>query len=108
MRLTFVETPLFAATAKGVVSDEELRAVQAAILANPEAGAVERGTGGARKIRVALPGAGKSGGARVIYVHAPQRGRVYLLVAFAKNVSPALSDAGRNRLREIVRALQEE
>ncbi|GJG86025.1 hypothetical protein tb265_12060 [Gemmatimonadetes bacterium T265] len=73
VRLTFVETPLFASTAKGVLSDAELRAMQDALLDDPQAGAVVRGTGGARKLRVALPGGGKSGGARVLYVYAAAR-----------------------------------
>jgi hypothetical protein len=64
VRLTFVETPLFAATAKSVLTDDELRAAQSTLLENPTAGATIRGTGGARKLRVALPGGGKSGGAR--------------------------------------------
>lgn len=108
MRLTFVETSLFAGTAKGVLSDAELRAAQDALLDDPQAGAVIRGTGGARKLRVALPGGGKSGGARVIYVYAAARARVYLLLAYLKTVADSISDAGRKVLAGHVRAIQEE
>jgi len=108
VRLTFVETPLFASTAKSVLSDEELRAVQDALLEDPQAGAVVRGTGGARKLRVALPGAGKSGGARVLYVYVAARARVYLLLAYPKNVADNVSNAGRKVLAGHVRTIQEE
>jgi hypothetical protein len=108
VRLTFVETPLFAGTAKGVLSDETLRAVQDALLDDPQAGAVIRGTGGARTRRVALPGGGKSGGARVIYVYVAARARGYLLLAYPKNVADTVSDAGRKVLAAHVRAIQEE
>jgi len=40
------------------------------IAANPEAGALIRGSGGCRKVRWAASGRGKSGGARVIYFNA--------------------------------------
>lgn len=108
MRLVFVETPLFVATAKGVLTDAELRAVQDALLADPQAGDVDRGTGGARKLRVALPGRGKSGGARVVYVYVAARARVYLLLAYPKNVAGALSEAGRKALRGIIEAIHAE
>ena len=108
MRLTFIETPLFAATARGVLSDAELRAAQGALLEDPQAGAVIRGAGGARKLRVALPGGGKSGGARVIYVYAAARARVYLLLAYPKNVADSISDAGRKVLASEVRRIQAE
>jgi len=108
VRRTFVETPLFASTAKGVLSDEALRAAQDALLDDPQAGAVVRGTGGARTLRVALSGAGKSGGARVLYVYVAARARVYLLLAYPKNVADNVSDAGRQVLAGHVRTIQEE
>lgn len=108
VRLTFVETPLFAGTAKGVLSDEALRAAQDALLDDPQAGAVIRGTGGARKLRVALSGGGKSGGARVVYVYVAARARVYLLLTYPKNVADSISDAGRTVLAGHVRAIKEE
>jgi len=112
VRLTFVESKLFVVTAKGVLSDQELRAVQATLLADPQAGAVIQGTHGARKVRVALPGGGKSGGgksggARVIYVHVPTRARVYLLLAYPKNVAGTLSAAGRTLVADEIRRILE-
>ena len=43
------------------VTDSELQALEAAIAADPDAGDVIRGLKGARKIRFAMAGKGKSG-----------------------------------------------
>ena len=48
-------------------SDEEYGEFQSRIAANPDLGALIKGGGGIRKIRVAVGSRGKSGGARVIY-----------------------------------------
>lgn len=61
-----------------------------------------------RKIRIALPGRGKSGGARVIYYFIERRGRVYLLDIYAKNVRTALTDEEKNAVRRLTRLLEEE
>lgn len=60
---TVVETPAYlqAADAAGM-TESERTAVVDMIAANPEAGAIMPGCGGARKLRVARPGKGKSGG----------------------------------------------
>ncbi len=108
MRLTFIETPSFRASAKGVLSDDELRAVEDTLLENPNAGATVAGTGGARKIRVALPERGKSGGARVIYFHHAECERVYFLLAYAKNEADDLSDTGKKLLRGILERIKRE
>ncbi len=50
---------------------------------NPEAG-VSLG-GGVRKVRIACPGRGKSGGARVVFLFAGEELPVFLLTVFAKN-----------------------
>lgn len=63
--MIFIELPLFSKYA--AFSDEELRALQLELLENPQAGALIPGSHGLRKLRVALEGRGKRGGARVIY-----------------------------------------
>jgi hypothetical protein len=49
--LTFVETPLFSRQIAAVMDPEQYRALQAALLERPDAGAVIPGGGGLRKIR---------------------------------------------------------
>ena len=100
--LHFVHTSLFEETAEEVLGDDGLRAVQEMIQANPEVGAVVKGTGGARKIRVAARGRGKSGGARVIYYFQSAQGTVYLLLAYAKSEADDLTPAGKRVLKSII------
>jgi hypothetical protein len=68
--LTFVETTVFTKRITALGLEESLRLLQHELLLNPEAGDVESGTGGLRKIRMGDPGRGKGkrGGARVHYL----------------------------------------
>ena len=64
---TVVETPGFLADTRGLcLTDAERWSIIVWIAANPMAGDVMEGTGGARKVRFAGKGKGKSGGYRVI------------------------------------------
>jgi len=101
MTLEFVELKSFTLTAAGVLSDDELRAVEDELLENPDAGAVVAGTGGVRKIRVALPGGGKRGGARVLYYYDRRRAVIHLILCYAKNQSSTLTAAGKKLVRAI-------
>lgn len=65
--MRFVETPIFTKVIERLVSDEDYRSLQIALMLRPEQGPVVRGGGGLRKVRWARPGGGKSGGLRVIY-----------------------------------------
>jgi hypothetical protein len=73
--------------------------------ANPEAGKIVPETGGVRKIRWALGGAGKRGGARVIYYYHNERMPVFLLSAYAKNRKEDLSPSERKLMKRLVPAL---
>jgi hypothetical protein len=99
---TFVETPLFAESAR-FLSDDEVRAAQIAIVTNPRAGVAIATTSGARKLRVRTRGRGKSGGARIIYLDNTARcGQVWLLLAYDKTVADDISAAGRKALAALV------
>ncbi len=108
MKLTFAYTDEFVRLAEGVFTDEELRRVELQLLANPQAGAVIPGTGGVRKLRVALPGRGKRGSARFIYFHLAPCARLYFLTLYLKNQQPTLSEAGKQRVRSIADATKKE
>jgi hypothetical protein len=56
--------------------------------------------GGIRKTRIALPGKGKSGGARVIYYYLKNHQTIYLLYAFTKGEADNLSAEGKKSMRE--------
>jgi hypothetical protein len=55
--LTFIETKLFTRLVQNYFTDDEYAELQNAIVANPEAGDLIRGSGGVRKLRGAWPGA---------------------------------------------------
>ena len=72
------------------------------LVVNPEAGRVIVGTGGARKVRWALAGRGKSGGARVIYYWADARDIILMLMIYAKNEQDTLTDAQKRAIRAVI------
>ena len=104
----FVRLPEYERTAKDLLSDDDERRIEHALVENPEAGAVVAKTGGVRKLRVALPGRGKRGSARVIYFYRSAKGRVYLLYAYAKGAAESLSDQGKREMRRLTSMLERE
>jgi hypothetical protein len=100
---TVVETPAYLADAKAAgLSEEERRAIVDRLAAEPDAGELIVGTGGARKLRIAGRGQGKSGGYRVISYFAGETVPVFLLNVFSKGERANLSPAERNTLRVIL------
>jgi hypothetical protein len=87
---TFYETPVFTAKLAQVAGENALPilyAIQADLIADPQRWPVVKGTGGARKGRIADPesGKGKSGGFRYLYLYLEHRGQIYLLYLFTKS-----------------------
>jgi hypothetical protein len=80
---TVAETPVFQRYAAEVWSDVEREQFIEFIAASPEAGAIIPGSGGCRKVRWSTAGAGKRGGARVIYFIAKDA-VVWLLIVYKK------------------------
>ena len=106
---TVVETPVYLADAKRAgVTDIERGAIVDMVAANPEAGAEIQGAGGARKIRVAGRGKGKSGGYRVITFYSGRGLPVFLLAVYAKGERANLSKAERNELKGILSTIVRE
>jgi hypothetical protein len=93
---TVVELPEFLRRAKAIMADEERSALVDFIAANPEAG-ISLG-GGLRKVRVARPGSGKSGGYRVVHVFGGAATPIFLVTVFAKNERDNLSKAEQAEL----------
>lgn len=109
MRRAFVMTPGFEKSWSAMnLGDDELRELQNLLIEDPEAGDVIQGTGGARKVRMPLEGRGKSGGGRVIYVDVVVRERIYLLMAYPKNVQTDLSPDQKKMVRKVVETIKEE
>jgi hypothetical protein len=90
--LEIIETSVFTRQITALLSDDEYRRLQSGLAANPAVGALIRGGGGIRKVRVAVGGRGKSGGARVIYYWAVRRDVILMLFAYSKNVADDLTE----------------
>lgn len=101
----FVYTDEFLDSVDGLLTDAELRELEAELLRTPAKGRLVPSTGGVRKMRFALPGRGKSGGARVLYVYAPHDQRIYFLLTYPKNVRDTLTQAEKNALKQWVQTL---
>ncbi len=97
---TFIETRLFTRLADEYLGDEGLRALQAQLLKQPEAGDIIRGSGGVRKLRWAVPGRGKSGGLRIIYYLRTHQGQVWLLTLYSKKVTDTVSGTVLRKIKE--------
>jgi len=68
----------------------------------PKAGRVIQGTGGLRKVRIARPGKGKSGGTRVIYYYHNVDKPMLLLLIYAKADQENMTDAQKAQLKKHV------
>ena len=100
--MVFIETPIFVRTAARVFSDDDLAALQTALMLHPSAGTVIPGSGGLRKLRFAARGHGKRGGARIIYYWVQDDGQIFLLYAYAKNETSNLTAAQARLLRQLI------
>ena len=105
--IEFIETSIFTKQFNDIATDNELQTLQTELIAYPEAGDLITGTGGLRKVRVALEGRGKSGGARVIYFLATQE-IIYLVLAYPKSNKDTLSDAEKAELKKLTKRLKGE
>jgi len=105
---TVVETAAFLSDARSLaLLDAERLAIVTWIAANPAAGEVIEGTGGARKVRFAGKGKGKSGGYRVITFFTGTDLPVFLLNIFAKNEKTDLSPKERRVLKSVLAEMVE-
>ena len=108
MHLTFVEAKVFTDRVTRMGLEPAVRDLQATLLLAPDAGDLDPGTGGLRKIRMADPmrGKGKRSGARVHYLWLPHVHRVYLLFVYGKDEMTSLSSAQKAALTTITRAIK--
>ena len=108
--LTFVETTVFTKRVTALGLEDSLQMLQQELLANPEAGDLEPGTGGLRKVRMRDLGRakGKSGGARVHYLWLKHKDRIYLMFVYGKNESAKLTTEQKRQLRQIATQIRDQ
>jgi hypothetical protein len=110
MRCMFVELPEFTRRVVRLGLEDDLRRLQDHLESNPGIGAVDPGTCGLRKVRMADAGhrRGKRGGARVHYFYYPRRQIIYLMWIYTKTEQGTLSPDQKRMLCNWVRSLDPE
>jgi len=105
----FVYTPKFDREWKALdLEDDDLVPLELFLLENPDAGRIMKGTGGIRKLRWVLPGKGKSGGIRVLYLDFIASEKICMFDLFPKDEKENLSQSEKAALKLIVKSIGEE
>lgn len=103
---TVCELQSFQRAATGVgMTETEVRRLIDHLASHPTAGDVMQGTGGCRKLRWVGRGKGKSGGYRIITFYSGRELPVFLVTVFSKGERTNLSDAERNALAAMTKAI---
>jgi hypothetical protein len=108
MTLVFIEATRFTERVQQLRAEPQVWALQDLLCQDPEKGHVIQGTGGFRKIRMGLPGRGKRGGCRIIYLHVKSVSRIYFIYLYPKNEEVDLSANKKKALKQIAHAIYEE
>ena len=105
MKAVFLELPAFEQHRQDYLDDDGFRQLQAALLANPEAGDFIEGAGGLRKMRFAdaRRSKGKRGGLRVIYYYWIAGPEFWLFTLYDKDEMSDLTPDQRAALRGLVK-----
>ena len=98
---TFIELEPFARARMQLLDDDEFAQLQLYLIAQPAAGDVIPGSDGCRKLRWALAGRGKRGGARIVYFLRLGAGEIVLVTMYAKNVRDNIDPKLLRNLRRI-------
>jgi hypothetical protein len=108
MKLTFIELPLFTRLITEITDDHFLNQLQSDLLKDPEKGDVVPRLQGLRKVRMALQGRSRAGGARVIYLFLPQHRAIIFFYIYTKAKSENLTPDQERRLRVAVETIKRE
>jgi mRNA-degrading endonuclease RelE of RelBE toxin-antitoxin system len=107
--LRFVQLDPFAKKwTKLGLSDDDLRALEIAIMSVADKAPVIEGTGGLRKARLSREGSnqGKRDGFRVCYALFPDFGIVLLVIVYGKGEKSDLNAADRAAAAKVLKAIQ--
>lgn len=104
-KIEIIETPVFTEDIDNFLGPNEYRALQLELIETPTKGKLIKGTGGARKLRFAIPGKGKSGGIRIIYYYQVDE-RIYLLLVYKKAKQENLTPNQLKTLKSLIERIK--
>ncbi|WP_024547945.1 type II toxin-antitoxin system RelE/ParE family toxin [Siccibacter turicensis] len=99
--MLFIETDIFTAGVRSLLSDEEYQRLQLFLAVKPDCGDIIPDTGGLRKVRWLAQGRGKRGGVRIIYFYRYAEDEIRLLLIYRKGVKDDLSAQEKAMLRKL-------
>ena len=108
MRLVFIELPQFTSLVTQLTDDHYLNQLQNDLLKDPEKGNLIPRLHGLRKVRMALQGRSRAGGARAIYLFLPQHRAIVFFYVYTKAKSENLTPDQERRLRTAVETIKRE
>lgn len=109
MKRTFIYSEKFGRQWKDAgLNENRLKELQESLTKNPDQGDVISGGNGLRKVRHKIPGKGKSGGIRVIYIDFPEQERIYLLLVYKKSVQEDMTPNQKKILVDNVSEIRKE
>jgi hypothetical protein len=100
--MIIIETSVFSRLIQELMSDDEYRSLQEALITRPESGDLIKGSSGLRKIRWKLEGQGKRGGVRVIYYWVTADDQIRMLYVYRKSKQADLTEEQIATLKSIV------
>lgn len=102
MAMVIVETSIFTRLIKELMSDDEYKELQEALINRPDMGDLIQGSGGLRKVRWSLEGRGKSSGVRAIYYWVTEDHHIRMVFVYPKGRQENLTKDQIKQLRTIV------
>ena len=100
--MVIVETHLFTKLIQELISDEQYKELQEALVVQPDMGALIKGSGGLRKVCWKLESTGKSGGVRAIYYWVTDDDRIRMLYVYPKGKLENLTQSQIKQLKTLV------
>jgi hypothetical protein len=97
--MTVAELPQFAREADRILGERSHQQLIEFLGLNPESGLIIPDTGGVRKLRWAVPGRGKRGGARVIYYFHNANLPLLALTIYAKTEKVDITFADKKQMK---------
>jgi len=89
--MEIAETSIFTKEITRILTDDEYKALQNFLVANPKGGDVTKGSGGLRKVRWKIKGRGKSGGIRNIYYYHEKESLLPMIYVYEKRKTEDLT-----------------